>query len=322
MKYKHKSDFTDLEVRVQCKRTITIKINNAHVRYVPKKLFVSRTTGELCLWPKRDENKRVRSYTKFSAYLLNTINSHVNPHAHRRVLTDRLDYRIREDESGYLNSATQYIKYHKVAEGTVIEVGFIEGACKDLWIDESVAYRYPQGTLLPGAERRAYVLVKDATPFLDAYITFDGRAFNCEPITGSLAGKQSTIERLCALYANMQIENIFIPSRNTRGYDKAIERGDLRRRALYENKIISEQSTNGRMFTAPRFIKRKRVYADTTTQVLINNTPIVVLDCRPDHLIIGGEGRAKKLDTQPLTPHELKNILSASSYTPTLREDI
>lgn len=320
-KYKKRTDFVELEVQVQCRRFITILVNSCHTHLIPRKLFLSHIRNELCIWPTKEKRNK-RNQVTLAYYLLNKINPRVYKHAYKRTEGNLLDYRVREDESGYINSVSQYIKFHHIKEGTVIEVGYVQGACDDVWVDTNAAFRYPQGTLMPGDARKAYVLVKDYEPLIDAYIKYDNYNFTCE----TFRGKQTTIERVCASHANMQIEDIMIPSRNTKGYDKAIERGDLRRRARYENKIISEQATNGRMFTAPRFIKRRRVYADTTTEVSINGVNVYALDCRPENLIVGSKGRTKQQESKPLSAHELQTILSTlqtkNEPKPELREDI
>jgi hypothetical protein len=319
VKYKKRSDTVQLEVRVQCRRTLTITVNACYAHLIPRKMFLSHKKLELCIWPtKNNPTKKTLAY-----YLLNKINKYVPFSAYKRVEgSSLLDYTIRDDESGYVNSVSSYTKYHRTPLGTVIEVGGVKGAYKTLWAETSVAYRYPQGTLMPGDARVAYVLVPNDIVdkmMAEGYVTYNNYDF----VLFLDNYKETLLTRYVAINSGMKIENIFIPSRNTKGYEKAIERGDLRRRARYENKIISEQATNGRMFTEPRFIKRRNVYADTTTEVTLSDgRTIFALDCRPEHLVVGSKGRARQQESKPLSANELKILLESTRIQPTQRDDI
>jgi hypothetical protein len=326
-RYIKKSEFVELEVSVQCKRTIKILVCKRHVHLIPQKLFVSNKTGKICIWPTK-EKRQFRKQLTLAFYLLNKVNPYVNKQAYSRsVDASSLDYRIRDDDSCYLNSASTYLQLHHTPCGTVIEIGGNQGAYKTIWPDTQLAYRYPSGTLMPGEARKVFILLTDdcADKLLESgYPTYNGFDFTILHDDG----REEALTRFAARYYGLEIENIFIPSRNSATYERALSKGveGYARRAELENQIISEQRTSGRMFTKPRFIKRRNVYADTTTELTLNNgISIFALDCRPEHLVVGSKGRTKQEESKPLSKNELSKILStlpAQSYKPSLREDI
>jgi hypothetical protein len=325
VRYVRKSDYIDLVVTVQCKRTITIKVCKRHIHLIPQKLFVSHKTGKVCIWPKR-EKRNFRKQLTLAFYLLNKVNPYVCKQAYARsVDASNLDYRIRDDDSGYINSATTYLQRHHTDEGCTLEIGGNKGAYKTIWPETQCAYRYPRGTLMPGDARKVFILLSEecAAAMLEVgYPVYDGFDF----ILMYDDGREELVTRFAARFYGLEIENIVVQSKTSATYQRALDKGveGYARRAELENQIISEQRTSSRMFTKPRFIKRKNVYADTTTEITLPNVAtIYALDCRAEHIVVGTKGRAKQEESKPLSKHELNQVLSAiPSYKPSLREDI
>ncbi len=317
-------DVIEVEVAIQCKRTMKILIRKRHVAYIPKKLFFSLEKNQLCLWPS-GKNGRLRHRTiTLGFHIMGKVNNNIDMRCLARDPSHLNNYVVREDCTGYEHSLITYNKFYITDVGTVIEIGGEEGVYRECWEDRGRVYVYPRGFIQEGQKRSVYCIVSNDAGNIIRETSY--LSYNQEDISVlDESNKRTNLPRYVANIYGLQVKDLLVPARENKIYARAIEKGidGYKTRAKYENRIMSDKRTNNGMHVKARVYKFKRVYADTTVEVTLpDGSVIFALDCRKDALIVGGTKRKENTESKPLTMHEVSELLNRVREKQPVRNDI
>ncbi len=299
-RYKSRSDWVEVPITVEDGAKIMIKVNTWLLPLIPERLCFrpKRNRCTLFLCPNKEQMKRPRCFNDrrhgqaFAEYIMAKWGDGATSMSHAR--TDMYDFRIGDD--GVFTSAVwQHNTYHDVDEGTLLQIDLPDGFPCDLWtkVDKHV---WPKVDLIyQNAARTVYFLVDNAIAMELKEFSWkpcmDGADAKCSRILDESGRsiKGYSLKRLVAALGGLQVNNINIAPRLSTYYNKAIEGNNLSSRARFENTIVSDVSTNNRMFTKAKFITHRRVHADK--YVVIQSKNVIALDLRLESLRIGGASK-------------------------------
>jgi len=295
MKWKKRSDWVELEVSVDDGVKLKIKINKCLVQYVPKNLvWRPHRRNQLYLLPNAKQAKRNRAVDDRrhgQALTERILNNIPDACIARMQRSDPLDYRFDYATNTFCSAITPRNTYHKVAEGTVLEVHWPANYGHADELRPKNVYPDKELFFLEGEARSGYFLIDDNV--VDEVKQYDwtmnyklGECFskNVEDKSGS----RYKLEKLVAKLNKVEVNDRVVQSRMTRGYRAAVDGGvgKYKERAAYENRTPDEMSTNNRMFTKRRIYKFRKFHCDKF--LAIPELNIIALDVRFNSIRIGG----------------------------------
>lgn len=294
IKTKSVTEWVELPVAVDDGVVIKIKVNKRHAHYIPKRLvYRPSRKNSLYLVPNRKQNQRKRYADdhrhgqSLTEYLLNAVDGTCD----RVNRSDPFDYRIDPNSTKFVSAIGVKNIYHKCAFGTVLEIYYPEGVAKEWSANRSNVIPH-QTTIFEGVERRAFFLVDDDVLFRmkdQDWCAYNGghEAF-CRTFKEDGGIKQMySLKKLVCGVNNALIGAQTIASRLTKGYEKALNDGvkGYAKRAEYENRMITDQTTKNRMYTKKKTISYRRIRCNK--YVAIPELGVTALDVRFQSITIG-----------------------------------
>lgn len=298
MKYRSRSEWTELTIPVDEVVSVKIKINKWLVKYIPKRLCYRplRKVSQLFLLPNKEQRKR-RKYDDDHRHGM-SLGNHIlacmecfNVRSTR--LKDRFDFRV-DDSGDFIGSTNVKNIWHNTEMGLVLEVILPEGHCHSVWDGIEVGpHIYPNVAAIDRyLERKAYYLVSEtvADKAQDYnWTVVDSEATCIHKEETSHLGKAFRLKKLVCELSGVAVSNISIASRMSKYYEKAIEdtsdRG-RRARAKFENALPSEKTTSNKMYVDSKFIHFKKIHC--TKHIHIPELNVTALDMRIESIRVGG----------------------------------
>jgi hypothetical protein len=294
---KSQTEWVELPVNVDDGVVIKIKVNKRHAHFIPTRLvYRPKRKNSLYLVPNRQQNKRKkyaddrRHGRALTEHLLDMTEGSTS----RVAREDPFDYRIDLTNGRFLSEIRVKNVFHQCELGIVLEIHYPSGLAKE-WSECRSNVKPEQSIIFEGIERKAYFLVDEN---MRSYIVDqDWESFNggddayCPTfkIENGNHKRMLLLKKLVCEVNGALIGAQTVASRMTKGYEIALNKGikGYAKRAEYENRIMTDQTTSNRMYTKKRDLAFRTVHCDK--YVAIPELGITALDVRFQSIRIGGK---------------------------------